>query len=89
MCLTTTHNTVFNALVVPQELRHKVLIAARDGLGHGRVNATCSLINKHFTWPKISETTPLLVPNAKSSPSPITSKSHLLKLKSFQREVIR
>ncbi len=53
MCLTTTHNTVSNALVVPQELRHKVLIAAQDGLGHGGVSATRSLINKHFTWPKI------------------------------------
>ncbi len=52
MCLTSTANHVSNALVVPQELRHKVLVAAHKGLGHGGVNSTRTLINKHFSWPK-------------------------------------
>ncbi len=29
------------------------MIAAHDGLGHGGISATRSLINKHFTWPKM------------------------------------
>ncbi len=53
MCLTTTHNTVSSALVVPIDLRHKILVVAHDGLGHGGVNVTRTLINRHFTWPKL------------------------------------
>ncbi len=40
MCITTTMNTVSNALVVPKQLRRDVLVAAHDGLGHGGVNVT-------------------------------------------------
>ncbi len=50
MCMTSTLNTISHALVVPQQLRHKVLLAAHEGLGHGGLNTTRSLINKHFTW---------------------------------------
>ncbi len=53
MCVSSTLNTVSSALVVPQDLRHKILVAAHDGLGHGGVNVTRTLINKHFTWPKM------------------------------------
>ncbi len=55
ICLTTTHNSVSNALVVPKDLRHKILVAAHDGLGHGGINVTRTLINRHFTWPKLLE----------------------------------
>ncbi len=55
MCLTSTLNTVSHALVVPQQLRKKVLIAAHDGLGHGGINTTRSLLNKHFTWPGLAD----------------------------------
>ncbi len=53
MCLTTTYNSVSNALVVPKELRCKILVAAHDGLGHGGVGVTRSLFNRHSTWPKL------------------------------------
>ncbi len=55
MCLTSTLNTVSHALVVPQQLRKKVLIAAHGGLGHGGINTTRSLLNKHFTWPGLAD----------------------------------
>ncbi len=54
MCLSTTLNSASHALVVPQPLRAKVLTAAHEGLGHGGINTTRSLINKHFTWPKLA-----------------------------------
>ncbi len=54
MCMTSTLNTISHALVVPQQLRHKVLVAAHEGLGHGGVNTTRSLLNKHFTWPGLA-----------------------------------
>ncbi len=41
--------------MVPQQLRHKVLVAAHEGLGHGGVNTTRSLLNKHFTWPGLAD----------------------------------
>ncbi len=47
MHLTSTANHVSHAPVVPQELRHKVLIAAHEGLGGG-LNSTRALINKLF-----------------------------------------
>ncbi len=53
MCITSTMNTVSNALVVPMDLRRNVLLAAHDGLGHGGINVTRSLINRHFTWPNM------------------------------------
>ncbi len=31
MCLTTTHNSVSNALVVPKDLRHKILVVTSLG----------------------------------------------------------
>ncbi len=55
VCLTSTLNTVSHALVVPQQLRKKVLIAAHDGFGHGVINTTRSLLNKHFTWPGLAD----------------------------------
>ncbi len=55
MCLTSTLNHFSHALVVPTSLRKSVLLAAHDGLGHGGVNATRSLINKHFTWPNLMD----------------------------------
>ncbi len=54
MCITSTMNSVSHALVVPVSLRRKVLVAAHEGLGHGGVNTTRSLINKHFTWPNLA-----------------------------------
>ncbi len=54
MCLTTTCNQVSSALIVPQPLGSKVLSIAHDGLGHGGLNATRSLINKHFSWPNMA-----------------------------------
>ncbi len=54
MCLTSTLNTVSHALVVPKQLRKQVLIAAHDGLDHGGINTTRTLLNKHFTWPGLS-----------------------------------
>ncbi len=54
MCLTTTCNQVSSALVVPQSLRTKVLQTAHDGLGHGGLNTTRSLVNKHFSWPNMA-----------------------------------
>ncbi len=54
MCMTSTLTTVSHAIVVPRSLRHKVLLAAHEGLGHGGVTTTRSLINKHFTWPNLS-----------------------------------
>ncbi len=54
MCMTSTLNTVSHALVVPTSLRRKVLVSAHDGLGHGGVNSTRSLINRHFTWPNLA-----------------------------------
>lgn len=55
MCMTSTLNSVSHALVVPQSLRQKVLIAAHEGLGHGGLNTTRSLVNKHFTWPNLAK----------------------------------
>ncbi len=55
MCLASTLNTVSHALVVPQQLKKKVLIAAHDGLGHGGINTTRTLLNKHFTWPGLAD----------------------------------
>ncbi len=52
--MTSTLNTVSHALVVPTSLRRKVLVSAHDGLGHGGVNSTRSLINRHFTWPNLA-----------------------------------
>ncbi len=54
MCLNSTLNSVSHALVVPTSLRPKVLIAAHQGLGHGGINTTRALINKHFTWPNLA-----------------------------------
>ncbi len=54
MCTTSTLNSVSHALVVPTSLRSKVLIAAHEGLGHGGVNTTRSLVNRHFTWPNLA-----------------------------------
>ncbi len=54
MCITSTLNSVSHALVVPTSLRRKVLVAAHEGLGHGGVNTTRSLINRHFTWPNLA-----------------------------------
>ncbi len=54
MSMTSTLNSVSHALVVPKQLRHKVLLAAHEGLGHGGLNTTRSLINRHFTWPNMA-----------------------------------
>lgn len=53
--MSDTLNHFSHALVVPTSLRKSVLLAAHDGLGHGGVNATRSLINKHFTWPNLKD----------------------------------
>ncbi len=50
MSITTTLNHHSHALV-PTSLRHSVLVAAHDGLGHGGIGATRAIINKYFTWP--------------------------------------
>lgn len=55
ICMTSTQNTISHALVVPQQLRKKVLIAAHEGLGHGGLNTTRSLLNRHFTWPGLAQ----------------------------------
>ncbi len=49
MSITTTLNHHSHALLVPTSLRHSVLVAAHDGLGHGGIGATRALINKYFT----------------------------------------
>ncbi len=54
MCMTSTQNSVSHALVVPTSLRSRVLVAAHEGLGHGGINTTRALVNKHFTWPNLS-----------------------------------
>ncbi len=54
MCLTTTKNQFSHALLVLTSLRKDVLMAAHDGLGHGGIGATRSLINRHFTWPNMT-----------------------------------
>ncbi len=54
MCLTTTQNQFSHALLVPTSLRKDVLMAAHDGLGHGGIGATRSLINRYFTWPNMA-----------------------------------
>ncbi len=54
MCMTSTLNTVSHALVVPTSLRRKVLVSAHEVIGHGGVNSTRSLINRHFTWPNLA-----------------------------------
>ncbi len=51
MSMTSTLNSVSHAL---QQLNHKVLLAAHEGLGHGGLNTTKSLINRHFTWPNMA-----------------------------------
>ncbi len=51
MSLTSTANHISAALVVPNSLRSKVLSVAHDGHGHGGLNSTRALLNKHFTWP--------------------------------------
>ncbi len=56
MCLTSSQHSVPHALAVPKPLRDKVLIAAHEGLGHGGLNTTRSLVNKHFTWPTLFQT---------------------------------
>ncbi len=53
MCLTSIQNSISHALVEPQQLRKKFLVAAHEGLGHGGINSTRMLLNKHFTWPKL------------------------------------
>lgn len=32
-----------------------MLVAAHEGLGHGGVNTTMSLLNKHFTWQGLAD----------------------------------
>ncbi len=54
MCLTSTQNHFSHAIIVPQSLRKKVLVAAHEGLGHGGLNTTRSLINRHFSWPNMA-----------------------------------
>ncbi len=50
LMMTSTLNSFSHALVVPKQLRHNVLLAAHESLGHGGLNTTRSLINRHFTW---------------------------------------
>ncbi len=54
MCLTSTQNHFSHAIIVPQSLRKKVFVAAHECLGHGGLNTTRSLINRHFSWPSMA-----------------------------------
>ncbi len=54
LCAQLQLSTVSHALVVPTSLRAIVLTATHEGLGHGGINITRSLVNKHFTWPNLA-----------------------------------
>lgn len=51
MCLTTTNGRMSHSIVLPKQLRLKILKLAHNMSGHFGAGATRALINPYFTWP--------------------------------------
>ena len=44
-------NTLFDALVVPSKMQHKILHAAHENLGHMGINKTYAFLRQRYFWP--------------------------------------
>ena len=48
---TKVKNTLFDALVVPSKMQHKILHAAHENLDHMGINKTHAFLRQRYFWP--------------------------------------
>ena len=53
---TKVKTTVFNVVVVPSKLQHKILHAAHENLGHMGINKTYAFLRQRYLWPGMKKT---------------------------------
>ena len=48
---TKVKNTLFDTIVIPSKLQHKILHAAHENLGHMDINKTYGFLRQRYFWP--------------------------------------
>ena len=48
--------TLFNAVVIPSKLQHKILHAVHENLGHMGINKTYAFLRQRYFWPGMKKT---------------------------------